>query len=146
MLPKGFAERFVHRHLFKILMGGSCIGGYVCYQIVLRRMPSLDENGLQQYDDISKRDMSQQEALLRGMVQNALESSPRENLQNAMDANERFMLPGRPAERPAFLNKVEANGRKIMEEHNSQRQRQTQEPETNNDQFSTYSNSISEAD
>lgn len=112
------------------------MGGYVCYQIVLRRMPSMDENGIQQYDDISKRGMSQQEALLRGMVQDAIESSPRENLQNALEANERFMLPGRPAERPSFLNKAEANGRKIMQEHNAQRQRRIHDAEDSN-QFST---------
>lgn len=109
----------------------------MCYKIVVRRMPSMDENGVQQYDDFSNRDMSQEEALLRGMVQNALESSPQENLRNAMEANARFMLPGRPAERPAFLSKVEANGRQILQDHAAQRKRQAEQAESGG-KFSIY--------
>ncbi|EJK56164.1 hypothetical protein THAOC_24002, partial [Thalassiosira oceanica] len=42
-----------------------------------------------------------EEAQLRAMLENARESTWRENLENAADAQGRFMMPGGPAGAPA---------------------------------------------
>lgn len=51
---------------------------------------------------------SREELRLQAMVENALKSSWRENLDNAFDAQTRFMLPGRDhGNDPEFLQKID---------------------------------------
>jgi len=134
MAFKPFLNAFLTRHFHKLTaaaLTGSC---YLCWHIVQKR---VEERNVRAYDTVATREMSEQEALVRAMVQNALESTPQENLQNAVEANTRFMLPGQPAPRPAFLDKVEANGKQIRKDHAEQRQRQKEEEQCA-DKFTPY--------
>jgi hypothetical protein len=51
---------------------------------------------------------SREEMHLEAMVENVLKSSWKQNLDNAFQAHERFMLPGRDhGQDPAFLHKID---------------------------------------
>jgi len=129
MAYKPFLNAFLTRHFYKLTaaaLTGSC---YLCWHIVQKR---VEERNVRVYDNVATREMSEQEALVRGMVQNALESTTEENLQNVVEANARFMLPSQTAPRPGFLDKVEANGKQIRKDHAEQRQRQKQEEQSAN--------------
>lgn len=55
------------------------------------------------------------EAHLAAMLENARESSWRQNLENAADAQGRFMVPGRePAEAPAYVRRIEERSEEIL--------------------------------
>lgn len=82
---------------------------------------------LQQYDDEGKpvagQQLSVRDAQIMAMIQNAKESTWRENLTNAADAQERFMLPGRQEggegeekEDPEYVRKIEDRSLEIMKE------------------------------
>jgi len=53
--------------------------------------------------------------MIAAMIENARESSWEENLSNAMQAQERFMLPGRKSDTPEFLDKIKKRSDDIME-------------------------------
>lgn len=66
-------------------------------------------------DDTSPRPKSREEMRLKAMVENALKSSWQENLSNAFDAQERFMLPGRDhGGDPKFLKKIDKRADEML--------------------------------
>ncbi len=89
------------------LLGGSTLVGVVLFRII----DSGDEN-------VYKRDPSQKmslgEARLIAMLENAKESSWQENVENAIDAQEQFMLPGRNRKEPKFMDKIEERSLEIL--------------------------------
>ena len=58
--------------------------------------------------------LSQNEALVHAMIENAKSSSARENLSNAYAAQERFMLPSSVNENPEFMNRIIERSKKIQ--------------------------------
>ena len=58
--------------------------------------------------------MSLGEARLIAMLENAKESSWQENVENAIDAQEQFMLPGRNRKEPKFMDKIEQRSMQIL--------------------------------
>ena len=58
--------------------------------------------------------MSLDEARLIAMLENAKESSWRENLENAVGAQEQFMLPGRQRKEPEFMDRIERRSIEIL--------------------------------
>ena len=89
------------------LLGGSALAGFVLFRII-------DGGG----NDDGRRDanqkMSQSEARLIAMLENAKESSWQENVSNAMDAQEQFMLPGRNRKEPKFMERIEQRSMEIL--------------------------------
>mmetsp|Transcript_31835 Transcript_31835/g.46947 ORF Transcript_31835/g.46947 Transcript_31835/m.46947 type:complete len:130 (-) Transcript_31835:186-575(-) len=63
----------------------------------------------------SKSDMTHDQAMIAAMIENARDSSWQENLSNAMQAQERFMLPGRKTRTPEFVHKIKQRSDDIME-------------------------------
>jgi hypothetical protein len=87
--------------------------GYLCFLLVVgqsNETPSLHP-----------RSISHEEARLRAMVENAQQSSFQENLENAVQAQEQFMLPGRSRERPEFIEKINRRADEIMKEQEQQK-------------------------
>ena len=80
----------------KFVVGTSLATGlacYVCFRFAENRNPSSLRSSGGDANSPS-RAMSGDEALVRAMIENAKESSWQENLANALDAHERFVLPG----------------------------------------------------
>lgn len=77
--------------------------------------------------------MTLEEARLRAMIEDAKQSTWRENLQNAMYAQEHFLFPERvqSRERLDFSNRIEKRGYEIMQDQHQQleKERQRQEEE-----------------
>lgn len=77
---------------------------------------------------------SLQEAQLKAMVENAKKSSWKENLENAVDAHSRFMLPGiagKGENTPEYVKKIDERSEEIMreqEEKQEQERRLKQDP------------------
>jgi len=68
----------------------------------------------------SSDDVARNEAQLSAMVQNAKNSSWQENLRNAADAQERFMLPGRKVDGdsdkvPEYISNISKRSEEIIE-------------------------------
>ena len=66
----------------------------------------------------SSDDVTRNEAQLSAMVQNAKNSSWQENLRNAADAQERFMLPGRNVDDdkvPEYISNISKRSEEIIE-------------------------------
>eukprot|EP00977_Amphora_coffeiformis_P025831 scaffold22432_cov168-Amphora_coffeaeformis.AAC.11 len=63
-----------------------------------------------------KQPMSVEEARLRAMIENAKESTWKENLENAAAAHANFMLPGRDNEMPKFMANVDRKSQEILRE------------------------------
>lgn len=68
---------------------------------------------------------------MRAMIENAKESSWQENLANALDAHERFVLPGQQGQaQPEFVDKiVERSDRMIEEQRHRQREKERKRQE-----------------
>jgi hypothetical protein len=91
------------------------------------KQPSL-QSAASVLDDKSSRVKSRDELRLQAMVENALKSSWKENLDNAYQAQERFMLPGRDhGKDPQFLRKID---RRVKELMNKQKCREEKNHET----------------
>ena len=60
--------------------------------------------------------MSAEEARLRAMVENAKESTWKENLDNAAAAHANFMLPGRSNGMPDFMANIDRKSQEILKE------------------------------
>ncbi len=74
-----------------------------------------------------------QEAQLKAMVENAKTSSWKENLENAVDAHSRFMLPGiagREEDTPEYVKKIDQRSEEILRE---QREKQEEERQLKQD-------------
>ena len=72
-----------------------------------------------------------QEAQLRAMLENARESTWRENLENAADAHGRFMLPGRPGGggggKPEYVRRIEERSEEILKREDDERRRKAED-------------------
>jgi hypothetical protein len=90
------------------LIGGSTFVGVVLFRII-------DDGNDSDYKRDSKQKMSLDEARLIAMLENAKESSWRENVETAVDAQERFMLPGRQRIESKFMNKIEQRSIEILQ-------------------------------
>ena len=67
---------------------------------------------------------SREEMRLEAMVENALKSSWKENLDNAFQAHERFMLPGRDhGQDPAFLLEIDKRADELWKKQEKKRRK-----------------------
>ena len=76
--------------------------------------------------DFNTKKMTMEEARLAAMVENARKSSWKENLDNALQAQDQFMLPGQ-FEKPEFMDKIEKRGLEIMKSQHDRIERQEEE-------------------
>lgn len=68
-----------------------------------------------------------EQARLRAMIENAKQSSWRENLDNATLAQERFMLPGRDhGEVPAFVRKIDERSEELLRQDERRLEREAE--------------------
>lgn len=89
------------------LLGGSTLVGVVLFRII-------DGGNDNDYKRNPDQKMSVGEARLIAMLENAKESSWQENVENAIDAQEQFMLPGRNRKEPKFMDKIEERSMEIL--------------------------------
>lgn len=87
---------------------GSLALGWISWSVFQRN------HIVEEFDSKPARTMK--EAQLQAMIENAHNSTWQENLDNAMQAQKRFMLPNRRHSEPAFLKKIEQRSREILEE------------------------------
>jgi len=102
--------RYAQTHpgsLTMALLGGSTLAGLVLFKII-------DGGHDYDYKRNPKQKMSLDEARVIAMLENAKESSWQENIENAVDAQEQFMLPGRRREEPKFMDKIELRSMEIL--------------------------------
>ena len=90
------------------LLGGSTVVGVVLFRII-------DDGHESHYKRNPSQKMSLDEARLIAMLENAKESSWQENVETAVDAQERFMLPGRQRTESQFMNKIERRSVEILQ-------------------------------
>lgn len=76
--------------------------------------------------DFNTKKMTMEEARLAAMVENARKSSWKENLDNALQAQDQFMLPGQ-FEKPEFMDKIDKRGLEIMKSQHDRIERQEEE-------------------
>ena len=82
--------------------------------------------------DSTKPARTLKEAQIQAMIENANNSTWQENLDNALQAQKRFMLPNRRHSEPAFFKKIEQRSREILEEEETKtRQEQEAQKESN---------------
>mmetsp|Transcript_12483 Transcript_12483/g.31431 ORF Transcript_12483/g.31431 Transcript_12483/m.31431 type:complete len:145 (+) Transcript_12483:83-517(+) len=114
------------------LLGGSTLVGVVLFRII-------DGGNESDYKRNSDQKMLLGEARLIAMLENAKESSWQENVENAIDAQEQFMLPGRNRKEPKFMDKIERRSMEILhnqhekldEEESVKRKKEEEEGTTN---------------
>jgi hypothetical protein len=121
-------KRFIQNN-FSIFAAGSLLAtmtsGWMCLSYIqkqetYRLLPAASkENETTGNDDVnnkgSKRIKSREEFRLEAMVENALKSSWRENLNNAFQAQERFMLPGKEhGKDPKFIRRIDRRCDELM--------------------------------
>ncbi len=74
---------------------------------------------------------SRNEAQLAAMVENAKSSSWQDNLRNASDAQQRFMLPGRDIEdgtdTPEYVKRIDERSQEILRKDIERREKERQE-------------------
>ena len=75
--------------------------------------------------------ISQQEAQLAAMLENAKTSTWQDNIRNAADAQERFMLPGRDVDAgrdaPTYLKQIDERSGEILQQERERRDKETQD-------------------
>ena len=96
-------------------MGMALISGSAFVGIALFRI--IDGGNEIDYKRAPKQKMSLDEARLIAMLENAKESSWQENVNNAVDAHEQFMLPGRNRKEPKFMDRIEQRSMEILRNH-----------------------------
>jgi len=76
-------------------------------------------------------DVTQNEAQLAAMLENAKNSTWRDNLRNASDAQQRFMLPGRDIDEgkgaPEYLNRINKRSKEILKDVNEKRKKERED-------------------
>ena len=83
------------------------------------------------YDEAPSPRMSKSEAQLVAMRETAKGSTWRQNLQNAADAQGRFMLPGQaPGDAPDYVQKIDERSREILK---TEKEREERERENKDD-------------
>lgn len=93
-------------------LAGSLAIGWVSWSFFKRNYIVEEFNGPGQ----DQRARTIKEAQLQAMIENAHNSTWQENLDNAMQAQKRFMLPNRRHSEPAFLKKIDERSREILRE------------------------------
>jgi hypothetical protein len=104
-------------------LGISLLGGTTLMSIILFK---IIDDGHEDYNYAKKRSndpnqtkMTMDEARLIAMLENAKESSSKENVENAVNAQEQFMLPGRHRNVPKFMDKIDLRSLEILQnQHN----------------------------
>lgn len=130
-------ERFVVAHAGKLSLG-IMASGVVLYNVTEYLSPSVVDtsssfklrDGSSAYGSQSHTGSSNQtlpltieQARLRAMIENAQQSTWQQNLDNALVAQEKFMLGNERGEKaPAFMKKIEARSQELMQEAEQQRQ------------------------
>eukprot|EP00532_Pseudo-nitzschia_australis_P005052 CAMPEP_0168183662 /NCGR_PEP_ID=MMETSP0139_2-20121125/12724_1 /TAXON_ID=44445 /ORGANISM="Pseudo-nitzschia australis, Strain 10249 10 AB" /LENGTH=149 /DNA_ID=CAMNT_0008105029 /DNA_START=250 /DNA_END=699 /DNA_ORIENTATION=- len=124
------------------VVGGSALVGMGLFRILDGRGDvDGNEQGLYNRNNTARRNanekMSPEEARLIAMLENAKESSWRENIETAVDAQERFMLPGRPhkhnTSQGKFMDKIEKRSREILRNQHEQIDQNERRRQRNND-------------
>ena len=99
-------------------LGLSLLGGTTLVSIILFK---IIDDGHEDYNYAKKRSndpnqtkMTMDEARLIAMLENAKESSSKENVENAVNAQEQFMLPGRHRNVPKFMDKIDRRSLEIL--------------------------------
>lgn len=114
-------RRFIQKN-FSTFAAASLVlsvgSGWMCLDYIQNqqkeRQPSL-QRPASVLDDKSSRKKSREELRLQAMVENALKSSWKENLENAYQAQERFMLPGRDhGKDPKFVRKIDRRVNEVL--------------------------------
>lgn len=129
-------ERFVVRHSGK-LATGVIASGVVLYNVMEYLSPSTTttssastrmRDGSPHYGSSgssSSRDdnsnLTLEQARLRAMIENAQQSTWQQNLDNALVAQEKFMLGNERGEKsPAFMKQIEARSQELMQQAEEQ--------------------------
>ena len=95
------------KSLTAALLGGSTLVGIVLFKMI--------DDGHEDYKRDPKQKMTMDEARLIAMLENAKESSWQQNLENAVQAKEQFMLPGRHSrEVPKFMDEIDERSVEIL--------------------------------
>jgi len=122
------AKRFIQNNFYSFAsasLGISMVSGWMCLNYIQGK--NENPNGNQPatvLGDTSSRPKSREEMRLQAMVENALKSSWQENLNNAFDAQERFMLPGRDHKDPKFLEKIDKRAEELLKKQERKRRRE----------------------
>lgn len=86
-------------------LGGSVLCGWFCFTILDQDQQAKEAN-VALHRGRQPKLLSQEEARLRAMIEQAKESNWKENLDNAVQAQEYFMLPGRSqGDKPSLQTK-----------------------------------------
>ena len=106
-----------------VTVSGFALAGIVTWTILEKRQADsllvlLDHPLATTKDSTDKRKkpISVDEARLRAMIENAKNSTWKENLDNAAAAHTNFMLPGRNNEIPQFMANIEKKSQEILKE------------------------------
>lgn len=129
------AERLTSRFSLFVVgtLAASSAAGYVCFSIVDNQKYGGSKQQQQQEmhsEEGPTADMTTstaEEVRLQAMIENARNSSVSENLENAFQAQERFMLPNRKHDtKPEFVKKIDKRSEEILLEEKQQRQKQAE--------------------
>jgi len=138
----------------------SGLAGWACLSFVEQLNPDATADPYRS-DARNAGEMSRDETMVRAMIQNAKESTWRENLSNAVMAQERFVLPSshpassarncgggsaggrghgtRSNENQAFVQKIVERSDRILEEQKLDKERQRLRDEENKtEKFTTW--------
>ena len=135
-------KRFIQNNFASFAAGSltlSLASGWLCLGYIQDQQQKHHQQPASSVlNDTSTRIRSREEFRLQAMVENALQSTWKENLDNAFDAQERFMLPGRfnnnnknqqGEDQPKFAQKIEQRCEELWKQQ-EKRQRQHQKRET----------------
>jgi hypothetical protein len=123
-------ERIVRDHAGKLALG-IMASGVILYNVMTEsqfRDGSLPYGSQQQDNEYSGKAapapvLTIEQARLRAMIENAQQSTWQENLDNALVAQEKFMLGNERGERePEFMKKIEARSQELMQQAKQKRQ------------------------
>ncbi|KAG7374795.1 hypothetical protein IV203_013890 [Nitzschia inconspicua] len=124
-------ERFVVNHAGKLALG-IMASGVLLYNVTEYLSPSVVDTSSSRRRDVSHAygsqghdtkppPMSIEQARLRAMIENAQQSSWQQNLDNALVAQEKFLLGNERGEKsPEFMKKIEARSKELMEQAEQQ--------------------------
>lgn len=104
------------------ILSGSLVSGVVAFKF-------LDDG--EDYKRDPKQKMSLEEARLIAMLENAKQSSWQENLENAVDAQEQFMLPGRQRDVPDFMSRIDERSHEILKNQHASIDKDKKRKDTN---------------
>jgi hypothetical protein len=123
-------ERIIRDHSGKLAMG-IMASGVVLYNVMTElqlRNGSIGFGSQQQqrHDENSGETaplLTMEQARLRAMIENAQQSTWQENLDNALIAQEKFMLGNERGEKePEFMKKIEARSQELIQQAEQRRQ------------------------